>query len=876
MSAPEPRNRRRSWWIRPNGRVSALSIALGLATVGAQFAIALMHEPAVPRVTLLPMVAVAIALGIAFTATEGFVIYVRVRRGGHAIGLSEIPMVLGLLLLDPSALFICRMVGAVVGLIVVRRQRGTKLAFNLALTGAQATTAAAIFFMIGGAPGGHFGPRQWIAAYIAMMATDALAAILVTAVICLHDDPGEWRRLPAALRGVHLVVITTSVALVGGLALESDYRAVVLIAVVTGVTFIAYRAYLRQTQGHDQVEQLYEFTRTLDGSRDSDEVARTVLAEARDQMRAEVAELVIPSFDGTGHTHLRLHGQGKLEMADLVGVPTHAWWADAAHGQPVLVQASAHGRTAEIDGRPVDGIAVPVPMGGSTTGVLLVTGSLPDIKTFDNHHVRLFHALANHASVSLAKAHLVDELRQEVADKEHQALHDTLTGLPNRRRFNQLLDVELAARPAHSGRGGTVAVLLMDLDRFKEVNDALGHDVGDGLLREVADRLRRRIGERGVVARLGGDEFAVLFPGLDSAEAAVELGNELAEAMEQAVPVGHLSLDARASIGIALAPQHGNDATTLVQRADVAMYAAKSARSGLRLYQADDDNNSPRRLALIADLRAAIDRREIMVSFQPKMDPRSGVVTGAEALARWHHPVRGFVPPDEFIPLAEHSGLIRPLTLHVLETSLRRCAAWRRAGHDLSVAVNLSPNSLLDSGLPDVVARLLGQAGVPAPALTLEITESAVMSDPTGSVMTLDRLHALGVKLSIDDFGTGYSSLGRLRQLPIHEVKIDKSFVQRVTIDHRDRAVVRSAIQLGHALDLDVVAEGVEDDATLAHLAQEGCNLVQGYFISRPLPAEEFAGWLSARTPTGWQDPFERAVAELAVLPRPDLPPRQI
>jgi predicted signal transduction protein with EAL and GGDEF domain len=376
------------------------------------------------------------------------------------------------------------------------------------------------------------------------------------------------------------------------------------------------------------------------------------------------------------------------------------------------------------------------------------------------------------------------------------------------------------------------------------------------------------------VARLGGDEFAIMVPGLDSAATAVELGDELASAMEEPIPIGHLTLDARASIGIALAPDHGNDATALIQRADVAMYAAKSSRSGPRLYLPDDDRNSPRRLALIADLRLAIERREILVNFQPKLDPRTGQVTGAEALARWHHPVRGFVAPDEFIPLAEHSGLIRPLTLHVLETSLRRCASWRRAGHEMDVAVNLSPNSLLDNGLPDVVARLLGQSGVPARALTLEITESAIMADPTGSMVTLDRLHALGVKLSIDDFGTGYSSLGRLRQLPIHEVKIDKSFVQRVAIDHRDRAVVRSAVQLGHALDLEVVAEGVEDDATLAHLAREGCNVVQGYFISRPLPAEEFAAWLSNRSPVPSRDPFQRAIAELTTLPRTDGPAR--
>jgi len=292
---------------------------------------------------------------------------------------------------------------------------------------------------------------------------------------------------------------------------------------------------------------------------------------------------------------------------------------------------------------------------------------------------------------------------------------------------------------------------------------------------------------------------------------------------------------------------HGDDTQTLLRRADVAMYAAKAGHTGMRVYLPEDDQNTPDRLALITDLRDAIEGRELLVVFQPKVDPSTGRVTGAEALCRWHHPVHGNIPPDQFIPLAEHSGLIRPLTLHVLEQSLRRCAAWRRAGYDqLHVAVNLSPNSLHDPTLPELVSRLLGQAGLPASALILEITESTIMANPTGAKEVLDQLHALGVRLSIDDFGTGYSSLGRLRELPIHEVKIDRSFVQRIAVDHRDRAVVRSAVQLGHALDLEVVAEGVEDQETYAYLVREGCNIVQGFLISKPLPPDDFIGWLTA------------------------------
>jgi diguanylate cyclase (GGDEF)-like protein len=491
-----------------------------------------------------------------------------------------------------------------------------------------------------------------------------------------------------------------------------------------------------------------------------------------------------------------------------------------------------------------DAMAVPVGS-GDRAAVLVVAGSMSDAGPFTAGRLRLFQALANHAGAALGRAELVDRLRREAAEKLHLSLHDPLSGLPNRRYFLQLLDAALTA--SRAGAGG-VAVMLLDLDRFKEVNDALGHETGDALLCEVGGRLRTHLGDRGVVARLGGDEFAVLLPTDGSTAAAVAAATELGGVVERSIRMGPLTLTARASVGVAAAPEHGDDGQTLLRHADVAMYAAKEHRSGLRLYEPSVDVNSPQRLALIADLRAAVERRDLTVAFQPKVDPRTGRVVGAEALARWHHPVLGQIPPDQFIPLAEHSGLVRPLTLHVLEVALRRRAAWARDGHDLHVAVNLSPNSLLDAKLPEVVALLLAQTGNPPHKLTLEITESTILADPAGSTATLERLHALGVKLSIDDFGTGYSSLGRLRELPIHEVKIDKSFVQGIATDHRDRAVVRSAVQLGHALDLEVVAEGVEDEETYAYLAHEGCDVVQGYLLSRPLPPDRFAEWLAGRS----------------------------
>jgi diguanylate cyclase (GGDEF)-like protein len=780
-------------------------------------------------------------LVLLFAVTEGFAVHLRVRRGGHAMSLSEIPMVLALLSVDPAVAIAVRVLGGAAGLLLLRQQRGLKLGFNVATLGVQAAVAAVIFVALGGGTD-HLDVATWMASYVAMIISDAIALVLVTAVIAMHDDPTAWRSLPKTLSGVPLVAVATTIALLSRLAVERNQWAALLLGLVSVALFLAYRAFVQQRHGHVQVAELYAFTRALDGSDGAQDMARVVLAQARDQLRAEAAELIMPDLGGHPASRTWLSGADESRTVPLELTPDDAWWAPALNGEAVLLRMSAE-RSADGTGQPVDGMAVPVPWADGI-GVLLVRDSLPDVRTFDEDGLRLFQALANHASVSLAKASLVDRLRREAEEKEYLALHDSLTSLPNRRHFQRLLDVALDAA-LHDDNGP--AVVQLDLDRFKEVNDALGHDTGDAVLREVGTRLKDVVGGRGRVARLGGDEFAVLLPRVHSVEEALTMGADLARELERPVQLGPLSLNARASIGIAVAPVHGDDTQTLLRRADVAMYAAKSGRTGLRVYLPEDDQNTPHRLALINDLRAAIQRRDLLVVFQPKLDPRTGVVTGAEALARWHHHEHGNIPPDQFVPLAEHAGLVRPLTVHVLEVALRRCASWRRAGHDhLHVAVNLSPSSLKDPTLTDQVAKLLGQSGLPPSALTLEITESSIMEDEAGSIETLDRLHELGVKLSIDDFGTGYSSLGRLRNLPIHEVKIDKSFVLRISVDHRDRAVVRSAVQLGHALGLEVVAEGVEDQEAFAYLRREGCDVVQGYLISKPQPPDDFLGWLNS------------------------------
>ncbi len=433
-------------------------------------------------------------------------------------------------------------------------------------------------------------------------------------------------------------------------------------------------------------------------------------------------------------------------------------------------------------------------------------------------------------------------LKDQAAQNEHQALRDTLTGLPNRALFNRLLDAALVGCP----RGGKVAVLLMDLDRFKEINDTLGHYNGDLVLERVGERLRTVLREGDTVARLGGDEFAMLLPEVSAPEAVINTAARVHRALEEPFTAGGLTLKIEASIGIALYPEHGEKGGALLRSADVAMYAAKKAHTGHALYAPDQQQYSPARLGLVAQLSRAMDQGELVLHCQPKARFSTGAIEGVEALVRWDHPQRGLLFPDEFIPVTEHTQMIRPITIHVLETALERVRAWQGMGLDLSVAVNLSTQILLDLGLPDEIERMLSRVGAPPEKLVLEITESAIVYDPRRAQTVLQRLSDMGLKIAIDDFGTGYSTLVSLRQLPVSAIKIDKSFVMGMETDESDAAIVKSTAQLGHNLGLQVVAEGVETPAAWKKLDELGCDFAQGYYLSKPLADEQFLRWLTA------------------------------
>ncbi|MDX9740371.1 MAG: EAL domain-containing protein [Gammaproteobacteria bacterium] len=429
---------------------------------------------------------------------------------------------------------------------------------------------------------------------------------------------------------------------------------------------------------------------------------------------------------------------------------------------------------------------------------------------------------------------------------EFQAMHDALTELPNRALLMDRL--AQAIRTAQRGHH-CLALMLADLDHFKEINDTLGHPVGDAVLQKAAERMRRVVRDSDTVARLGGDEFAFLLPTANDAQAG-RIATKLLRAFEEPFEVEGRTLTAGMSIGISVFPQHGADGPTLLRRADVAMYEAKRAHRGQALYEREYDLHSERHLAFRNELRTALAENQLMLCFQPVLDLASGEVSGVEALARWRHPRRGVLHPNDFIPLAERTGLIRDLTLWVIANAAEQCRIWSGLGLELRVAVNLSAHNLHDPELPRIVDRIVAGDGSQSDSsvrLRLEITETAVMPGSSRAFEVLNRLSAQGVHISIDDFGTGYSSLAYLKRLPVDELKIDRSFVTAMVHDSDDAVIVRSTIDLAHNIGLRVVAEGVEDEATRELLAAMHCDAVQGYHIGRPMEARELVAWLRDR-----------------------------
>jgi diguanylate cyclase (GGDEF)-like protein/PAS domain S-box-containing protein len=452
-------------------------------------------------------------------------------------------------------------------------------------------------------------------------------------------------------------------------------------------------------------------------------------------------------------------------------------------------------------------------------------------------------------------------LLSQAALNEHQALHDALTGLANRTLFRNRINQTVTGRRRTDAHA---AVIVMDLDGFKEINDSLGHAAGDDLLIELGRRLKAALGTSDTVARLGGDEFGVLLPHASLTDGVLRAVEQMQAAIENPITLQGLSLSLEASIGIALYPDDGKDVETLLRCADGAMYYAKVEKSGWAFYDSSRVRQDTARLTLMGELRGALDQRELVLYYQPKAVLADGEVHSVEALLRWKHPVRGLVPPDDFIPMAQQTGLIKPLTLYVIDEALRQCRLWQDDGLRLAIAVNLSARNLVDADFPSQVVGLLERWNVEPGLLEFEITESAMLTDPERTKLILEHLSAMGIRLSIDDFGTGYSSLASLRRLPVSEIKVDRCFVMNMDEDEDDATIVRSTIDLGRNLGLDVVAEGVESEQVWDRLKALGCTAAQGYYLSRAIPAPELQTWLLQRRSA--RDTARAAKAPVEVL----------
>ena len=493
-------------------------------------------------------------------------------------------------------------------------------------------------------------------------------------------------------------------------------------------------------------------------------------------------------------------------------------------------------------------MAVPIRLQGRPAGSLVVASNDPE-RRYGQHERDVLTSFAEHAGLALNDSSTVQAMKKALDDARHQAMHDELTGLPNRACFYDRTDQALRL----ASRDGTcTAVLLFDLNRFKDINDTLGHKFGDRVLREVGPRLRRGLRDSDTLARLGGDEFCVLLPRVEGVGDALVVAKRVIELLEEPFDIDGMAMPVEASCGVAIAPVDGDSADLLLQRADVAMYVAKDSHASIVTYDDELNINTPARLALLSELRAAVSGGQFVLYYQPKAALGGKNVHGVEALVRWQHPTYGLVPPNDFIPLAEHTGLIKPLTTWVLNTALKQLSSWRGisaspALANLSVAVNVSTRSLLDDDFPQEVADALERWNIPPHLLALEITESTIMADPSRAHRLLSELSATGVQVSIDDFGTGYSSLSYLKNLPVNELKIDRSFVYHMHRDPNDAVIVQSVIDLGRNLGLHTVAEGIEDDETWEHLRRLGCDSGQGYLLARPMPAESLVGWLTEK-----------------------------
>ncbi len=740
------------------------------------------------------------------------------RKEARSIELNQLPLALGVVLLGPPLHLLARLIAVVVDCAVIRRQPLMKIAYNFGLASVEVGVPTLAVALVGRSSSP--GPLLWTALLFGLLVSDALGHLSFLAVMWVLGGVTSRAQLfpPLAFCALSTLVFS-SLSMVAITAMWTTAWSLIIIVVLgVGLAF-AYRVHRKLFAQQRSTERLYDFVREL-GPLDIDsEQTDDVLEQVRLLMRASTLDLAVTDGANQPWRHLMaFEGESPQDLAAL---------DDIAH------QVASSGSTASnVD--TTDHMSVPLLGMRGVLGALTVHDRIGSVRGFDMGDLRLLETVAAELATALERGRLLSDLGQA-------ATTDPLTGMPNLVEVTRQLDKLI-------GTGCPLVLSAVAVDSFREVNDTLGHQVGDDLLIEVTRRLRLSQ-PNAVLGRIGGGRFAVAVPADEVGGDPSMFGLSIRAQVEGSAQLGAIGTHVRLSVGCVTAPEHGSSGATLIRRAETAMYSARHAHGGPVLWEPAYEVQGQRRLAVVTALREAVSNGAIGVAFQPKIDARTAAVTGVEALARWTHPALGSIRPDEFIPLAEASGLMGPLTTTILRQALTACKGWQRLGGRIGVAVNVSAETVLDSGFITEVAALLTSMSVDPDLLTLELTESVLLTDPALATERINELRAHGVKLSVDDFGTGYSSLTYLKGLPVDEVKIDKGFVDKVVSDAGDRAVVRAVVDIAHTLGLRVVAEGVEQEEQHVLLAELGVDEVQGYLHARPMPALDVAAWLRHRDP---------------------------
>jgi len=805
------------------------AVAVGLILTLPDFKEATRPSPAI----------VLVVLAIGFAVTELTVFKFTFRRESMGFSLSEIPLAFALVYLAPGPGVVVRVLGAI-AVVLFFGQAFYKVALNVASFTFEVALAFVVFRGVIGSVGP--GEMQLVVAAIAATAVAAIVASIVVSLAIAQFEGKLLNRIGSELRLAWwlFLVNATLAGMVLGLALISPY--LVLVALVPlGLLWYIIKAYGALDQRLRDLDAVHGFTGQVGKSLDPNEIISAAADQTAEVLRTDASAVVL--FSERDGATVKVHGIVGLRLPTDAGDPD--WKRLILAERATLVSGNDLNRLKTAGSNVIEILVAPIRDGSGVIGLLVVAGRSGADKRFGSDDLVRLQNLTEQLAASLRRGMLHQRI-------EREARHDGLTGLPNRLSFER--SVIDAARTMTSD--DLSFVIMVDLDRFKEVNDTLGHHAGDELLIEVGERLSEMLEPGDVLARLASDEFAIVGQRRTHADM-VEFAWDCVRNVGRPVTLDGLEIVVTASAGVAVIDGDHEEGAPL-RYADIAMFNAKTSRLGVEVYRDEIDRRTPARLSMLGDLRAAIEDGDLSVHLQPKLDLASGTVVGAEALVRWTHPVRGVVVPQQFVRVAEDTGLIKQLTDLMLHRGISHLREIHDRGYHLGLAVNLSTHDLLDTRLADRVQAHLDANSVDASMLTLEITESSLLIDAPRARATINKLHEVGVRLSIDDFGTGYSSLSYLRRLPVGELKIDQSFVANLLLDEQDEVIVRSTIDLGHNLGLVVVAEGVENNEVLERLRAFGCDVAQGFCISRPLTPEHLISWLATtRLPSLKADPLD-------------------